>query len=78
MVEGRSLGIQTLVKIVVIYLDSLFSVVMWVGGFYTLYWVFPSERWYELLPVFLLSSIALIASRSFCSTAGTPLAVFQE
>lgn len=76
--EGGGPGLQTLVKIIIIYLDCLFSVVMWVGGFYTLYWLFPREEWYQLLSVLLASSITLIASRAFCSTAGTPLTVIQD
>ena len=76
--KGRvGTGVEPLIKTVLIYLDSLFSVVMWVGGFYSLYWLFPAERWYQLLAVLLLSSVTLVTFRAFYSTAGTPLNVFQ-
>ena len=76
--KGRvGTGVEPLIKTVLIYLDSLFSVVMWVGGFYSLYWLFPAERWYQLLAVLLLSSVTLVTFRAFYSTAGTPLTVFQ-
>jgi len=66
------------VKILIIYLDCLFSVVMWVGGFYSLYSVFPAETFYQLFFTFLLSSLILLGFRAFCSTAGSPLTIITD
>ena len=76
--ERRGGLTQTLVRSVIIYLDSLFSVVMWVGGFYILYSLFPAETSYQLLSTFLLSCLVLLGSRAFCSTAGTPLSIIRD
>ena len=77
-IENRGGRTQTLVKILLIYLDSLFSVVMWVGGFYILYSLFPAETLYQLLSTFLLSCLLLLGFRAFCSTAGTPLSIVTD
>ena len=76
--ENRGGATHSLVKITIIYLDCLFSVVMWVGGFYILYSVFPAETFLQLSSTFLLSSLVLLVSRGFCSTAGSPLTIIRD
>ena len=76
--ETRGGLTQTLVKVVILYLDCLFSVVMWVGGFYILYSLFPAETSYQLLSTFLLSCLILLGSRAFCSTTGSPLTIVKD
>merc|ERR1719150_45282 len=67
-----------MVKILIIYLDSLFSVVMWVGGFYLLYYLFPDETFSQLFSTFLISSLILLGFRAFCSTAGSPMTIILD
>ena len=76
--ENRGGLTQTLVKILIIYLDCLFSVVMWVGGFYSLYSLFPAETFYQLFFTFLISINILLGFRAFCSTIGSPLTIITD
>jgi len=77
-VEDRNIVIQTISKIVIIYNDALFGVVFWVGGFNILYVIFPSMLWYQLLSVFLLSSISLFSINAFKCTTGTPICIIRD
>ena len=77
-VENRNVVIQTISKIVIIYNDALFGVALWAGGFNILYVIFPSMMWYQLLTVFLLSSIPLFIMNAFKCTTGTPLIIIRD
>ena len=77
-VEDRNIVIQTISKIVIIYNDALFGVVFWVGGFNILYVIFPTMLWYQLLSVFLLSSISLFSINAFKCTTGTPICIIRD
>lgn len=77
-IQNRNVVIQTISKIVIIYNDALFGVVFWVGGFNILYVIFPSMQWYQLLTVFLLSSISLFTMNAFKCTTGTPIVIIRD
>jgi len=68
--SGAILG--SLANCLMVYLDSVFSVVLWVGGFNILY-VFPGLYWWTLTPVLIFSSSALLSLRAFHCTVGAPL-----
>ena len=77
-VGDRNAVIQTISKIVIIYNDALFGVVFWAGGFNILYVIFPSMLWYQLLSVFLLSSLSLFTMNAFKCTTGTPITIIRD
>jgi len=69
--------IQSFASMILVYFDSFFGVVMWVGGFNLLY-VFPSIEWYSLTSVFFIGIIFLMVIKAFHCTGGVPLAVFTD
>ena len=75
---NRGSVLKTITKLIIIYNDALFGVVLWVGGFNILYAQFPDMRWYQLLSVFIISSGALFSLNAFKCTAGTPIAIFTD
>jgi len=70
--------LQIVVKVIIIYLDALSGVVLWVGGFNVLYSAFPGMRWYQLLTVFLTSSLTLFSIKAFKCTASTPVTIITD
>lgn len=77
-IQERGVVIQTIAKIVIIYNDAVYGVVFWVGGFNILYFIFPTMLWYQLLTVFLLSSISLFTMNAFKCTTGTPITIIRD
>jgi len=74
----RGWWIQTIVKLVIIYLDALFGVWLWLGCFNILYFLFPGMLWYQLFSVLLMSSLLMISLQAFKCTAGTPLTIITD
>lgn len=70
-------GLQKTVSLVITYLDSLFGVILWVGGFRLLY-VFPGLHWTFLTGVLLVSTSLLFILRAFHCTSGTPLKLITD
>ena len=70
--------LQIVTKVIIVYLDALFGVVLWVGGFNVLYAAFPDMKCYQLLTVFLASSFTLFSIKAFKCTAGTPVTIITD
>jgi len=69
--------LQTLSSALLLYLDSSFGVVLWVGGFNLLY-LFFGVYWYSLTGVFIGSGIILMIIKAFHCTGGVPLAISTD
>lgn len=68
---------QSFASTILLYLDSFFGVVMWVGGFNLLY-VFPSLYWYSLTGVLIISSSILMVIKAFHCTGSVPLSIYTD
>lgn len=66
--------LQNLVSFILLYLDSSFGVVMWVGGFNLLAWSLGTT-WYTLTCIFFIATGLLIAIKAFHCSGGIPLAI---
>jgi len=59
-------------KLLIVYIDSVFGVILWVGGFNILY-ALLGLYWWSLCGTLLVSSTLLILLKAFHCTGGAPL-----
>jgi len=64
-------------QLLIVYVDSVFSVVMWVGGFNILY-ALLGLYWWWLCLVLVVASSLLISLKAFHCTGGAPLLLVTD
>jgi len=71
-IQSSGALLSAFAQLLLVYVDSVFGVVLWVGGFNILY-ALLGLYWWWLCLVFVIACSLLIALKAFHCTGGTPL-----